>query len=260
MADAVMTEAASIRWRSPEGLDEIGFSRSRVVMMNEAHDGWLRCVRTRRIGTRVLPVAHAAGVRHLAMEALFDPELVEEANDSRHLPEVRGPSYLSQPEMRVLIQTALDFGWTLMGYEADMRLAPDGWDPMGEAFTNWREEQQARNLLSALEDISSDRRVLVWCGNGHLYKNLPPEGDRTWVPMGSRFQEMSDIEPFAIDQTQTVEFGHPVPRAQASFMKSHASTLKSLGGTAGFLTEEAPSPWAMCGVDALLLSTDNHME
>lgn len=260
MTDPVMTEAASIRWRSPEELVEIGFSRSRVVMMNEAHNGWLRCVRTRRIGTRVLPVAHAAGVRHLAMEALFDPKLVEEANDCRHLPEVRGPSYLAQPEMRVLIQAALDFEWTLMGCEADMRLAPDGWDQMGEAFTDWREEQQARNLSTALDDLPSDARVLVWCGNGHLYRKRSSGGGRTWVPMGSRFQEMSEIEPFAIDQTQTVEFGHPVPTRQVSFMKAHAAALTSIGGSAGFLTEEAPAPWAMCGVDALLLSIDNHME
>jgi hypothetical protein len=260
MADPVMTEASSIRWRSPEELIEIGFSRSRLLMMNEAHNGWLRCVRTRRIGTTILPVAHDAGVRHLAMEALFDPELVEAANDSRHLPEVRGPSYLAQPEMRALIQTALDLGWTLIGYEADMRLAPDAWDPMGEEFTNWREEQQARNLVNAFEDLPSDARVLVWCGNGHLYKNRAPGDGRSWLPMGSRFQEMSDTESFAIDQTQTVEFGHPAPRRHAGFMKRHSSTLEPLGGTAGFLTEEAPPPWAMCDVDALLLSVDNRME
>jgi hypothetical protein len=108
----------------------------------------------------------------------------------------------------VLIQTALDLGWTLMGYGADMLLAPDGWDPMGGAFTDWREGQQARNLLTALDDLPSDARVLVWCGNGHLYRNRSSGGGWTWVPMGSSFQEVSVIEPFAIDQTQTVEFPH----------------------------------------------------
>jgi hypothetical protein len=78
--------------------------------------------------------------------------------------------------------------------------------------------------------------------------------------MGSRFREMSGIEPSAVDETQTVQFGHPVPERQLSFMKDHASVLRSLGGTAGFLADEAPSPWMTCGVDALLLSVDNHME
>jgi len=63
MGDQVMTEAASIRWRSPEELVEIGFARSRLVMVNEAHNGWLRCVRNRRIGTRVLPMAHVGALR-----------------------------------------------------------------------------------------------------------------------------------------------------------------------------------------------------
>jgi hypothetical protein len=58
------------KWRSPEELVELGLARSRVVMMNEHHNGLKRSVRTRVIGKRVLPTAHAAGVRHLAMEAL----------------------------------------------------------------------------------------------------------------------------------------------------------------------------------------------
>jgi hypothetical protein len=32
-----------------------GFGRGRVVMLNEAHDGLKRCVRTRRVGRQVLP-------------------------------------------------------------------------------------------------------------------------------------------------------------------------------------------------------------
>ena len=45
--------------RTPEELLAIGVSRSRVVMMNEAHHMMKRCVRTREIGLRVLPAAHA---------------------------------------------------------------------------------------------------------------------------------------------------------------------------------------------------------
>ena len=38
--------------------------------MNEAHSGLARCLRTRELGRELLPIAHARGVRHLAMEAL----------------------------------------------------------------------------------------------------------------------------------------------------------------------------------------------
>jgi hypothetical protein len=255
-----MTNENSILWRTPEELVEIGFSRSRVVLMNEAHNGWLRCVRTREIGERILPLAHEASVRHLAMEALADRGLVDDANESRTLQEVRPPSYLAQPEMRRFIQAALDLGWALVGYEADMSLAPQDWDPMGDEFANWREEQQALNLVRALEGLPRDTRLLVWCGNGHLYKGRYPRSGSTWVPMGSHLKEVSGMDPFAIDQIQTVEFGHAVPRKEAIFLRDHATVLSSLGGTAGFLGDEAPNPWARDDVDAVLLSVENRME
>jgi hypothetical protein len=62
-------------------------------MANEFHNGLLRCVRTREIGRRLLPVAHECGVRHLAMEALY-PEFVEAPNRERRRPCSAG--YLEQ--------------------------------------------------------------------------------------------------------------------------------------------------------------------
>src|SRR5512134_2196611 len=104
-------------WRSPEEIVEIAFRRAPVIMMNEAHAELKRCIRTRQIGKRILPVAHQAGVRHLAMEALF-PKFAEQSNRTRGLMEISS-GYLSQPEMRDFIQTALDLGWTLLPYESD---------------------------------------------------------------------------------------------------------------------------------------------
>lgn len=74
-----MDDTQAHPWRSVEELVEIGFQRSRVVMMNEAHAGDLRCIRTRVIGQRILPTAYKMGARFLAMEALW-PEITEEAN------------------------------------------------------------------------------------------------------------------------------------------------------------------------------------
>ena len=61
-----MSQQSSVQLRTVEQLVDTGFAGSRVVLMNEAHNGWLRCVRTREIGRRVLAVAHAAGVRSWA--------------------------------------------------------------------------------------------------------------------------------------------------------------------------------------------------
>jgi hypothetical protein len=119
------TEVPPAAWRTPQELVEEGFRRSRVVMLNEAHDGLTRCVRTRRLGRQVLPSAHAMGVRHLAMEAL-QPGDAEAANTSRRPPDT-AHGYLAQPDMAELIQAALALGWTLWPYEADIDHARPPW-------------------------------------------------------------------------------------------------------------------------------------
>jgi hypothetical protein len=88
-------------FRTPEELLAIGFSRSRVVMMDEAHNGMRRCVRTREIGRRLLPAADAAGVRQLAMEA-----------------RLCGP-YMAQPDLQRLVRAARELGWEVSSYEVD---------------------------------------------------------------------------------------------------------------------------------------------
>jgi hypothetical protein len=79
---------------------EIGYGRSDLVVVNEAHDGYRRCVRTRRIGKRILPPAPRLGIRYPAMEAMWDPAVVDQANGRRVLPPVPGPSYLVSKERR----------------------------------------------------------------------------------------------------------------------------------------------------------------
>src|SRR4029450_12643580 len=98
------TEVPAVAWRTPQELVQEGFRRGRVVMLNEAHDGLTRCVRTRRVGRQVLPSAHAMGVRHLAMEAL-QPGDAEAANTTRRPPDAP-EGYLPQPDMAALIHSA----------------------------------------------------------------------------------------------------------------------------------------------------------
>jgi hypothetical protein len=215
-----------MKLRAPEELLAIGFSRSRVVMVNEAHNGMQRCVRTREIGLRLLPAAHAAGVRHLAMEALYGP-------------------YLTQPDMQRLVQVAEDLGWRLIPYEVKSMMS-----------SNEREEEQARNLAAALAQLPPDAPLLVWCGWGHLYKHARSDSD--WRPMASRFWELSGIEPFCIDQTVTVDAGPDRNAHWHELGRSQTRRLQALGGTAGFLVADSPIRWPY--VDAVLLSTENTLE
>jgi hypothetical protein len=212
--------------RTPEELLAIGFSRSRVVMMNEAHHVMKRCVRTREIGLRLLPAAHAAGVRHVAIEALYS-------------------HYFTQPDMQRLVDGAEELGWKVIPYEA--RRSPTD--------TNDREAQQAHNVLEAFAALPQDSPLLVWCGWGHLYKQHLLSD---WRPMASRFWELSGVEPFSIDQTVTVEAGPNWNGPWHQLARSQTWRLEALGGTAGFLVADSPIPWPY--VDAVLLSTQNALE
>ena len=56
----------------------------------------------------------------------------------------------------------------------------------------------------------------------------------------------------------TVESDPAIKRPWDEWGRHFAPALESLGGTAGFLAEDAPPGWpARGGVDAFLLSTDN---
>lgn len=241
---------------------EIGFARARVVMMNEVHDGDTRCIRTRKIGRRVLPIAHRAGVRHLAMEALW-PELAATANRTRQVPEVAAPLYPAQPDLRYFMQDALDLGWALIPYDPVVRLA----EMRGSALAqmNRREFVHARNLIAALAELPQDAQMLVWCGGAH-HRKTPHEVTRPrgeWVFMGCQFAQLSGMPHFAIDQTVTI--GLSLERR--SLLDRYLPTLEGASGTAGLLVEEShvldastTALWAGKGVDAAIFSVENTME
>jgi hypothetical protein len=239
-------------WCSVEDLTRWAFAHSRVVMANEAHSGFTRCVRTREIGVRMIRAAHDAGVRRLAMEALPWPA------DGTPGPITALPAqaygYLAQPDMRELITTALDLGWSLWAYEASIDPDADPGERPSLESTNRREREQAQNLCELLASAPADP-LLVWCGNSHAMKTVSSE----WVPMGHHFAAMSGTEQFVIDQTVTVDFSERGPQRWArELLASIADTLAANGGTAGILREHAPSPlngWP--GVDALVVSTEN---
>jgi hypothetical protein len=249
------TEVPAAAWRTPQELVQEGFRRSRVVMLNEAHDGLTRCVRTRRVGRQILPSIHAMGARHLAMEALT-PDDAEAANATRRPPHDTD-GYLAQPDMGQLIQTALKMGWTLWPYEADIDHAPTAIVEQGLgslAFTNWREAEQARHLAAVLAGLPASDRLLVWCGNSHASKAASPD----WTPMGHHFTALVQEEAFVIDQTVTVAFAG-FEQQQAVLVAELAPILDRYGRTAGLLVEEAGPLSCWPGVDALILSTDNAM-
>ena len=255
--DRVMrwTEVPPAAWRTPQELVQEGFRRGRVVMLNEAHDGLKRCVRTRQLGRQVLQSAHAMGARHLAMEAL-QPGDAETANASRRPPDA-AEGYLAQPDMGKLIQAALELGWTLWRYEADIDHAPAALVQQGlmsEAFNSWREAEQARNLAAVVAGLAAGDRLLVWCGNGHACR----VAGEYWRSMGHEFAALVAEGAFVIDQTVTVAFAG-LEQRHAALVAELAPILDRYGGTAGLLLEDAGPLSCWPGVEALIVSTDNAM-
>lgn len=238
--------------RSVPDLVEIGFERARVVIVNEAHSGLARSIRTRLVGASVLPRAHAAGVRDLAAEALTEA-FADEANRTRRLPE--GGGYLAQPDMRLLLRSALDLGWTLHAYEATRDERPEHEDPT-EAV-NWREREQARNLGALLERLGDRGKLLVWCGNSHLSEEggPGPHGAR-FEPMGAQLRALTGIDPFTIDQIVTVDFEGDGRRGRTWLERFGAELERFPLHTAGVLAGELDASDDV-SEDALVFSLDN---
>ena len=241
-------------WRPVEGLIRWGFGQAPVVMANEAHSGLTRCVRTREMGVRMIRAAHETGVRRLAMEALPWPAK-DTPGPIRAIPPTDA-GYLAQPDMRRLIATALDLGWSLWAYEAIIEITADTDQArlLTMEFTNWREREQAGHLCQLVAAAPAEP-LLVWCGNGHASKT---RDDDEWVPMGWHFRTMSGTDPFVIDQTVTVAFQDESQPWVQELLASLGETLATHGGTAGILRDQAPRPLnSRTDVDALVVSTDN---
>jgi hypothetical protein len=245
-------EVAVEGWHPVEDVIQWGFTQAPVVMANEAHDGWARCVRTREVGVRMIRAAHEAGARRLAMEALPWP-VPDTPGPIRAIPEIGG--YLAQPDMRRLIQAALDLGWSLWAYEAVFDAAAPARGTMER--TNWREREQARNLCRVVAAAPAEP-LLVWCGNGHASKKAG--GDGEWVPMGWHFRAMSGTDQFVISQTVTVAFRGRDASWVPALLVGLGDILTACGGTAGILREQAPAPLnGHTGVDAVVVSADNEL-
>lgn len=241
-------------WCTPEQLVAAGLDASSTLMVNEGHNGFSRCVRTRIIGVRMIRAAHELGCRALAMEALPNFGLGPTEHTTRPAPSGRG--YLTQPEMIYLIDTAVGLGWTLIGYEADFSVAPTRVraDTLSLHATNWREAQQARSLAAAVERLDG-APLVVWVGNGHHTKRVVQE----WTPMGYLLTSEHGVTPYCIDQLASVALD-PSHQPTVEVTADLARTLDALGGTAGFTAVQPPAGMTvMSGYDAHILSTDNAM-
>ena len=240
-------------WLTIEQLTEVAFGTQPVVMANEAHDGMRRCVRTRRVGLRLVRAAHELGVRDLAMEALPAPA-PGEPESWTELPPVEG-GYLAQPDMRELTSTALGRGWRLWSHEAltPPELLEHPEQLLTMEFTNRREREQALNLAEVARRVPM---LLVWCGNGHATRQVVSD----WVPMGYQFVRITGRRPYVIDQTVTVNWNDENDYMPDGALEWLDGELAPYGGTAAVRHDDAPEQLLQRDADAFVLSLHNQLE
>ena len=224
-------------WQAPEDLVSFGLQQSRVLMMNENHDGPAHCPRTRRVGLSVLPAAHRAGCRILAMEAISEEE-AERFNQTRKVE--NAGNYLTSADLAAMAQSALDLGWQLAAY-----------DSTGHPTYTEREMAQARALTELVSELEPSEKMMVWAGNCHPMEVELNNGRKY---MGAYFKEMSGIDPFTIDQGETTIFPGDCPSLD---WKNYQSELAPFGGTAGFLGKDATGSLSDGAYDAFIFSSDN---
>lgn len=266
----IMEETAELV--STETIAREAAQASRVVMMNEAHDGMLRSVRTREVGLQLLPVFHEAGVRVLALEALPE-EVAVELNKRKAFSEKDYGGYLDQPDLRLLVNKALELGWAVEGYDVsvkdeEIRYGEEYWLKEGGRelsllFENvqWRETVQAQKLAKLTKKYST-RKILVWAGNGHIVEGPIPVSGGTYAGleqdgelemMAAAFRRLTGIDPFTIDQTITVNWSHQNHKPHR-LLEKYSESLGQFGHTAGFLKPK-DLPY-----DAVIISTLNELE
>lgn len=164
------------------------------------------------------------------------------------------------------MQSALDLGWQLRGYEAGgvsysenfaWFAHPSRETIISQRYVQWREDEQARNLLEIYQSRGTSK-VLVWCGNGHNREQesqISIEPYFVFTPMGAVFSRISGIDPFTVDQTRTVEWPGSGQSEQAQTeLQRRKNELGKLGGHGGYLTPPGSK------FDAVILSVHNKFE
>lgn len=158
---------------------------SQIVILNEAHHH----ANHRTFATSLLNGLYKNGYRYLGIEALGD-DLI----NIRKFPTTKSGFYTSEPQFGIFIKTALDLGFTLFGYEAEY----------GENG-KYREIRQADNINRFMQK-NKKGKYFIYCGYEHVYEGKHQSWGKT---MAGRLSDLTDINPFTIDQTEFSEKSNP---------------------------------------------------
>ena len=163
----------------------------KLIIINEAHHNSMHRVFTNSL----LKGLYDNGFTYFGLEAVADTMI-----NSRGYVTSETGYYTNEPHFANLINDALAIGFTVFGYEAK---GVNG---------KQREIEQAQDIQRIISENPSTK-ILIHCGWEHVIEGTP--GNKGWEKaMAGRVKELTNIDPFTIDQTHYSErgnatFNHP---------------------------------------------------
>lgn len=156
---------------------------NQILMINENHFN----PASRALALNWLPWLKNQGVTHVGFEAF-------EADEQR-----TKAFYTQGPMMSNLVQEAMRLGLKVFGYEAE-KPAPEG-ATFVERF-EFRDKQQAENIVSQIDEAPADAKFLIFAGWGHIAE-APLKGPNRepYRVMGDFLNNRYDYDTLSIDTT-----------------------------------------------------------
>ena len=160
-----------------------------ILVINEDHYSNFN----RNVLNSSLPTLADNGYAFLAIETL--------ANSSQHVNKEGFPLhnsgyYTSDPVFGNVIRTASSLNMSMFGYEVD------NYEIVDSSLTRaeFREKQQALNILEYLDRIGQNEKLVVFCGRSHGNKKRR----KNQMKMASWLDSLSTKTVISIDQTSTI--------------------------------------------------------
>lgn len=159
-----------------------------IVMLNEAH----HIPQHRVFATSLLEEFYKLGFRYFGVESYRHKDSLL---NLRKFPIVETGYYIKEPQFGNLIRTALELGFEIFPYEADLKY-----------YGKDREIQQAKKIQQVLKSDPM-AKIFVYAGFDHIREDSL---FNSWEKaMAGWLKEYTGIDPFTIDQTEMTEKSHP---------------------------------------------------
>lgn len=165
-------------------------SNTSILVINEAHYD----DRHRVLLRSILPLLKKEGYKHLLLEGVNpNEEEIESINNG--IVKYSSGAYVRSTEFGNLIRYSKANGFSIFGYEASGK---------NLRSIELRENEQYQKVDNYLKSISTDEKVIIYCGYGHLYKTKGVEN--SFLSLIERLINKGKYSLTTIDQTLLSEY------------------------------------------------------